>query len=374
MKRTLTLVSLAIIVGLSAFVIASQIESGVAIYKGWNLIYGLSEPSQLEAGSFDPSHIKAIYAFIPQTQTYFRTWPSPSFEDVEALKKIISEDELIQTAFWVYSDFETGKTFNGIYNGVEYGLQDAPVSYTKRPLYKGWNFVGATPDMTGKSLEDIKGTCDITRLLLWDPTALNGQGNWDDETDKVANPLPSGMFGRGLVVKVTNNCNLGATSNVPSVPQLPNGESTPSTSSFEFPQTISGYTLFKTTDENTICVTEFYNLCLDPIKAEYRNSATGKVVFVQGNKITSGTNNDLKSIFANQVGGTLSTFMIGSNKVYKVENHEIFWFNADKSYVFIQEGAFTTSSTGTNFNYGNVDPNNEVIKYFLSKYPSINVD
>ena len=367
MRKTLVLVSLAIIIGLSTFVIASQIESGVAIYKGWNLIYGFT-PNSLNGQGFDFSHIKAIYTYIPTDNEYVRIYPSPENSKIDKFGDSYFEKQVM----WVYSDATVEGELNGQIHFIEYWLEE-PMPLSQRPISAGWNFVGITKDVIpgpqDTNLKDIQGNCNIEKSYLWNADLQK----WEAIPIESAQ-LEEMSLGQGWVIKVSNNCNLGATSNVPSVPQLPNGESTPSTSSFEFPQTISGYTLFKTTDENTICVTEFYNLCLDPIKAEYRNSATGKVVFVQGNKITSGTNNDLKSIFANQVGGTLSTFMIGSNKVYKVENHEIFWFNADKSYVFIQEGAFTTSSTGTNFNYGNVDPNNEVIKYFLSKYPSINVD
>ncbi len=129
-------IALITLISLAVFVSAWAGEGGVPIYKGWNLIYGFISPEQIQM--LEKQNIKAIYAFVPTTQEYVRLFPNAEM-DLEDLEDegIIDDNELLQTAFWVYSDSETGETFNGIYNGVEYWLYDLPTSLNERPMYKG---------------------------------------------------------------------------------------------------------------------------------------------------------------------------------------------------------------------------------------------
>jgi hypothetical protein len=222
-KKLILPISLMLLVGLVVFVSAARNwegEVGASISNGWNLVYGLAEPSQLEAGSLEPSHIKAIYAFIPQTQEYFRMWPSPSFEDVENLKSIISEEELAQTAFWVYSDKTVEGELNGMAHGTEYGLNEKIIPYNERAIYQGWNFIGVTLDMRGIKINDAKGDCNILKICdyarqNWD--CLSGE---DIGTHTFADQ--NSDIGKGLVIKVSDNCKLGTIGgNIPPAPELP---------------------------------------------------------------------------------------------------------------------------------------------------------
>ena len=204
--------------GIIGSVMASQIEGDVPIYKGWNLVYGLANPSQLDDWvTSEKVDIKAIYAFIPTTQEYARSYPNPENKKIS----LMDDDYLIKTAFWVYSDKETAREFNGRLNAVEYNLEETlPIS--EHQLYKGWNFVGVTPDMVGKNLGDLKGSCSIEKSYAWWPK----RQTWDLVVLDDA-PFNKNVLFQGVLIKVSNNCKLGtsnpvSTINPPSLPGLNN--------------------------------------------------------------------------------------------------------------------------------------------------------
>jgi len=85
----------------------------------------------------------------------------------------------------------------------------------------GWNFLSLTPEYNGKSFSEIKGTCQIESIYCHDTHELSGGASWDliaqDET------LSSAVAGKGIIIKVANNCKLGSGSTgVGEIPQLPN--------------------------------------------------------------------------------------------------------------------------------------------------------
>jgi len=220
-KKIILALSLVFLIGIVVFVYAQDFstEYGTAIFKGWNLVYGFYNPEQIQG--LEASNIKAIYAFIPTTQEYARVYPDPENSKLN----LIDDDELIQTAFWVYSNSETQEEFNGIYNGVEYGLYENPTPYDRRLIYKGWNFLGITSDMVGSGgkpeLKDIAGSCNIEKAYFWDP---ENQEWWAFPLNE---DFSRDSIGMGIVIKVSNNCNLGTSednsedNNIPSVPNLP---------------------------------------------------------------------------------------------------------------------------------------------------------
>ena len=211
-----------LLVGISVFVSAWAGESGAPIYKGWNLVYGFISPDQLNDQSFDKSHIKAIYAFIPTTQKYVRLFPNgENLEDLED-SGTIDDDEILQMALFIYSDKTVEGELNGMAHGTEYWLYDTPNPYTERTMYKGWNFVGITPDLIGNSLNDLKGSCDIEKAYLFDAQQQQWGTIFNLLDDKNIIKNEAGV-GSGFIIKVTNNCKLGTSSggNIPSVPTLP---------------------------------------------------------------------------------------------------------------------------------------------------------
>jgi len=211
-KKIILSISLIFLIGLSIFVYAQNWagESGAPIYKGWNLVYGFANPGQLDGQSFEKSNIKAIYAFNPLSQQYIRMYPNKE-------ETSITGDFLSQTAFWVYSDAETGETFNGMYNGVEYWLYGNPMPYNERQLYKGWNFVGATVDIIDKKLSEISGTCNIESSYIWNPE----DNKWETGFG-INQGISKDILGSGILIKVSENCKLGTPEgDIPSIPNLP---------------------------------------------------------------------------------------------------------------------------------------------------------
>lgn len=208
-KKFILPISLLLLVGLAIFVVAANwaAETNFDFDEGWNLVYGLASPDQFEGQVLEKQNIKAIYAFIPTTQQYARMYPNR-----EDSKINIDDDFLVQTAFWVYTDKGTSGTEG------EYWLYDSPKPYTERPVYKGWNFIGITPDMISDSaIESIKGNCNIEKSYFW----VNEYQEWREY------PLTSKFndnkfVGFGWAIKVSNNCNLGnSEADIPSVPNLP---------------------------------------------------------------------------------------------------------------------------------------------------------
>jgi hypothetical protein len=191
-------------------------ENWVHLDKGWNLVYGFAEPVQLQGQSLEQSHIKAIYALIPQTQEYFRMWPNLDNKDKEKFSAIMDIDDILQMPLWVYSDIEAD---------TEYWLQDLPKPIDGKALYKGWNFIAISIDDFSKfTVNELRGDCNI------DKTYQFSGGFWDDDTDKWLGwtinekiPLPTVSNDKftELLVKVSDNCKMGASGEILSVPQLP---------------------------------------------------------------------------------------------------------------------------------------------------------
>jgi hypothetical protein len=214
-KKLILPVALLLLIGITGFVFASQIESGIGIFKGWNLIYGFTSPSSL-SGMFESSHIKAIYTYVPGENGYVRIYPNPENSKIDKYGDSYFEKQVS----WVYSDATVPGELNGYSSFTEYWLEE-PLPLSQRPLSAGWNFVGITPDMKGKSLNELKGSCNIEKVWAWNNQELTGEGNWDSVS--LDNKFNDYVLMKGIVVKVSNNCELGGSGvNVPSVPQIPN--------------------------------------------------------------------------------------------------------------------------------------------------------
>jgi len=214
-KKIILLIAFAVVLLSAVFVYASQIETGAAFFKGWNLVYGFANPNQL-SGHLEPSSIRAIYAWIPTTQEYARVYPNPENSKIDK----IGDGYLIKTAMWVYSDSERGENFNGLYNFEEYMAQE-PLPISEIDLYKGWNFVAVVPEMEGKTIFDIQGSCNIQKAYLWQSGVQQWSFDLIQDTsapDKFARQ----DIGSGIAVKVSTNCNLGGEGGITNPPAIPN--------------------------------------------------------------------------------------------------------------------------------------------------------
>ncbi len=84
-------------------------------------------------------------------------------------------------------------------------------------LIKGWNFFIVLPEMEGKTLEDIKGSCEIKRAYAYDQFSRK----W---TNLEGVSFSRSTVSYGFVMKVKDDCVLGESSVIGLPPSLPDEE------------------------------------------------------------------------------------------------------------------------------------------------------
>lgn len=219
---------LLVIVVMGVFVYASDEVRAYRFAEGWNLVYGFLSPSQLVEGSgpgailengnggVTAENIQSIYVLVPNIQQYAMVYPDPSDEYI-ALLRSIDDDELVQMAFWVYSD----KSGTG-----HYMTNDDVVPFGERQIYDGWNFVGLTFDLAVQpgqgethKFGEILGSCSVERAYLfldgvWFDIYENGGNDFEIDDD---------FLYQGLAIKASGDCKLGLSGGVvpPSIPTIP---------------------------------------------------------------------------------------------------------------------------------------------------------
>ena len=193
----------------------------VNIEKGWNLIYGFADVNQIQEGDISKSDIKAIYVLIPPTQKYIRLYPNA--ENYGIPDKDI-DDILLRTAFWVYSDSSAT---------MEYKLYESFPLIREKELYSNWNLFAVSPDFVFKdfnigllrdkflSLNEVKGNCNIQDAYFWDAK----KQEWYKDTKYLDAYFEQEHIGLGVVIKVSNRCNLGisGSGSITQPPQIPTG-------------------------------------------------------------------------------------------------------------------------------------------------------
>lgn len=206
-KLLMSVIAMAFLVGFVGIVIAESLV--VPIEKGWNLVYGIrsiEHPNGIDLRSeIQAQNIKAIYIYIPQINSYARFHPDP---EVDKILQYLTDDEIENSVFWVYSDKRGTGRFN----------VDGPIQFEQRILIKGWNFYPIYEEMVGKNIEEFKGNCVIERVYAFEPTRQQWINFIDEEMQREA-------LGLGIVVKVKNECRFGEVAeqvNTRAIPNLPN--------------------------------------------------------------------------------------------------------------------------------------------------------
>ena len=210
MKKVILLAFLMGVFVFMWFVVAEsgRMNSSVHLNKGWNLVSGLIGREIILQGDISKDNLEAIYAFIPQVQTYIRIYPNPETDKLRSLGDV--DDYIKYSALWVYSNKE------GVLN---YKPVDS-LALKDNPLFTGWNFVAITYDMLGNGgyprLRDLAGTCNIQKAYFFNPE----EQNWN--TFPMDEDFSSDALNTGIVIQVSNDCKLGTSvADVPSVPNLP---------------------------------------------------------------------------------------------------------------------------------------------------------
>jgi len=187
-----------------AFVSAQNfdIHYRVSVDRGWNLLQGFGAfalTDIISGGAITNEDVVAIFGYLPSENRYVRVYPDPEVK--------VDDQKLLNSAFWVY--LEKG-------GWIEYDVEEEWASTDNREMISGWNFVGVTPDMLGLKVADWKGNCNVEKIAGY-------QRGWTVITDSIDELMLADQeqdLGRGVIVKVSNNCNLGISGIVP--PAVPN--------------------------------------------------------------------------------------------------------------------------------------------------------
>ena len=180
------------------------------VSRGWNLISGLYPPQQISQESdIKQADIKAVWFYSPIEKKYIEIYPTLDRTNLQDY----DDEYVFSSSMWVYSDKEGIL----IYDSIVYS--DFPSLETTQ-LISGWNFVTITPEIDEKSIDDIKGGCNIEKAYLFDST--NQQwGTILNLLDDKNILKDEGKIGGGFVVKVTDNCKFGTFRSLINPPTIP---------------------------------------------------------------------------------------------------------------------------------------------------------
>lgn len=202
----------------------------IPISKGWNLIpyiffYSSMIDEEVSTCPTDQSLTgKYIWLYRPLSKSYWSGYDariaiSNGYSNsTDATKHDFSH--AVFGSSWYYSQ-----------NNCKYVIKDSTLSQESKSGYKslfsnmiillkqqnyyfpaGWNFFHIMPDMTGKKLSDVAGTCKITKAYKWNTI----QQRW--ETILGAQFTASDV-GKGFIFRTANDCFLGEA--IPTPPAVP---------------------------------------------------------------------------------------------------------------------------------------------------------
>lgn len=205
----------------------------IEIKKGWNLIpvyiSSITSSSYWSLSGMPHDSIKALYILDAEIKSYISSIGSYngkgfSNEQQAFFSRVQNDNDLMSnlylSAIWAYSN-QDGKieleSVSGVFKFFDNNPQYLP--FNGVTFYKGWNFFSVVPDLSGKSLADIKGDCEINKAVFWD----NSQQNWiPRRLDQVE--FTDQDTGLVIALKVTNTCKLSGSGNAGIInpPAIPN--------------------------------------------------------------------------------------------------------------------------------------------------------
>ncbi len=192
------------------------------IKKGWNLVHAQTIGNEEKSTCFYNDLDKISFFYEPLTKKYISNYDEyyDDFDstELEENKEILYPAVLFGSA-WFYSPIDCQIIDNS--KMIE-RKADEEFPTLKNNLFAAWNFRYVTEFMLGKSLNQLEGSCDMVSayyfnsvVQFWEEISL------DDVLD---------TYGRGLLIKVSSDCNLGtgggSTTNPPSLPEFDNGDFT----------------------------------------------------------------------------------------------------------------------------------------------------
>jgi hypothetical protein len=162
------------------------------IEKEWNLIAGLSFSNFHESSEITTDHILSAYYFDSKTQKNIEIKPVYSAGDIDSLT-------LYKNPFWIHS-IQKGKIV----------YQVSPSFISKNNLaegykfYKGKNLIAINNEIYGKSLNEIKGNCQITNASIWNAKTQASEAI--NINAKITFDSQDNLTGKGISLEITNDC------------------------------------------------------------------------------------------------------------------------------------------------------------------------
>ena len=209
----LTLVSLAFLVsavGVPSLPGETSVDTtgtniNIQFQKGWNLI-GMWTLDDSLSELVNNKSVEYVFIFDNLNKNYVQLAPN---RESGRLNSILGPGTrpgyFLNAGVWVYVKEDYLFSPQSI---------DDPVSIDVLKMERGWNIFSITPDMIGKSLNDFKGECEITSAYLWDSENQEWGTIFNLMNDR--NILETeGGIGKGLVIKVNEDCQLYSSSTTP---------------------------------------------------------------------------------------------------------------------------------------------------------------
>ncbi len=227
MKKAITLFAvLILVIGLASSVLAignlwpnwtgeaGHFTIRTNVEKSWNLVPSMNLESITDASEVSEEDIVVAYWYINDIGGYVEIYPNNNMQEELEKRGYNSlawyNDNrfyLMNSAMWIYS------TKAGLLEVKSYdSMYSLDTGYVK--LKQAWNFIAITPDMVGQTLNEMKGDCTIEKSYAWNAEAQT----WWELKDQ---PFPETVVGNGIVVKTSNDCQLGKEiiSEVPALPE-----------------------------------------------------------------------------------------------------------------------------------------------------------
>lgn len=215
MKKIILICSIVMILLCSIFVSAymeqiqgdeDKITYTASVREGWNLLNaGIYSANMLTSNSdINENDITAVFVYSPSTNQFIRIKPNLEEGKYNAEKSYYNgwTSKIHSLSAWVYVERD---------GMIEYTTDDI-ISMTHRELTSGWNFVSVTENALGKSLNDLKGSCNIQKAYYY----LEGYKNLDLNME-----LPTDMSSQGLLIKVSSDCSFEKSGSSITPPSMP---------------------------------------------------------------------------------------------------------------------------------------------------------
>jgi len=238
MKKVICIIIMALMFGI--ITASAQNSETLHIGKGWNLI-SASLFDEIYKIISDRDNTEALFLYNPETKEYLiHTNEHPLYEeDLAELVVSYADGDVVGIVWsgvgsmWYYStesfdlSISQSPNYNLLKNPLEW-IDDNKRNFghwvekfSRTEIRKGWNLIGVNGLMVENSILDFKGDCTVSKIYFFDSDEQKWgggklEGSWDD-------PLPPWFLGRGMAIKVDDNCQFDFTesSDIPELPSLP---------------------------------------------------------------------------------------------------------------------------------------------------------